>query len=289
MEHNHQPVIQFFSDGVKRRMGKGYYIPENEWNPTGEIELVTLSDIPALKEDGLIFTQTPDLNGVSTFIQSPLNANEYIPMDKYTEKIVLKREEAVENILVKLGVKEYFVQTSKKLRADFGKENEGGGEGEAGYLGSKVQASANGKSAFNAHAHVGSFQHKHHIYATFTPSVQQWEEARRKAVEFGIYEGEIYNILEARKPGDNPKLLYSKTVIRMDAGISINLDIASKLAALVNIRGIANASGSFFSELQFNASAQYEYETEIIYNFAPDKDYEEIQRALDRVSKKVGQ
>lgn len=283
MEHNHQKVIQFFSDGAKRRMGKGYYLPENEWNPTGEIELVTLSDLPALKEDGLIFTQTPDLNGVSTFIQSPLNAYEYIHVDKYSERIALKREDAIENILVKLGIKEYFVQTSWKLRADIGKQNEGGGEGEASYMRAKAQASGNKKSALNAHAHVGSFKHKHRVYATFTPSVQQWEEACRKAKEFGIYEGEIYNILEARKPGDNPKLLYSKTVMRMDAGVSVNLDIASKLSALAKIPGIASASGSFFSALQFDASAQFEYETEIIYNFAPDKDYEEIQRALDRV------
>lgn len=278
-------VIQFMTEGAKRRLEKGYYMPSLEWNPTREIAVYTLDDLPMLESNKLVFVKKPDLTteGHSTFIQNPLNPYEYMLMGEIGDNVKLKREEAIVNILQKLGVRDYIVKTRWTIDVGTGNSSDSRISGEAGYGPAKGEVSKENNEAFSAHfkAHYSKCRHK--VYAPFNPTMEQWEEARNLAKRYGIYNGDIYNIIEARKPGDNPKLLFDHSELSLAGDVEVNLNIASKLQALIGIKGI-KAGCSLFGALDFKAYACGRYCTEFCYNFDPDRNDEYIKDALKRIT-----
>gem|GEM_PF-4606124 len=285
------PVIQFVDEGIKRRIEKGFYGSEKEWNPQKEISLELLDDIPNLKELGFTFNQNPILSekGLSTFIQDLVDPNHYICIKNYTEDCIQNKQKRVAEVLQDLGIHEYYIESKWETYARVGSTNERKIDTEVketrGLFNGLFKKDNTSKTKISAEFHktfysINSFEGRQSI------SMEEWKRACENAKRYGLL-NEIEDIINKRNPSKQNRFLYNENYYNIGGQINVNINLASTLSVLSCFNEVDSKMG-LSTLFDFQAELKGEYKTRIVYNFDPDLNYEKYINAVDNYNKEIG-
>jgi len=284
-------VIHFLeSENLKNCIDLGYLGNENEWNPSGEIMLYPYSRWEELKEEGIKFKRNPylDTEGEATFLRSPDDSSLFIPSNEYVDTVIPDKEDAIITVLKHLGIHEYYIHTFVKGEIGIGgkKEKTVGAEGsaplngvptglEGGYNSSKNGGTGLKLKKFEAQWHT--FNNKDYVL-----NEESWKQARKLAKQYGLdKEKFVAAMLEWRKPDSSKNYLEaSHKYLNFTGEIRANFNIAKSLNMLAKVPGIASIGSSFSKLFNFEANAQLEYQTLVIYNFSKEKALEKLKQQV---------
>ena len=286
-------VIHFFkSEYLKDCIDLGYLGDENEWNPSREIMLYPCSKLEELKEEGIRFEGVPnqdqDTGGEeNTFLRSPDDPSLFIQSNNYADSVIATKEGAIMEVLQNLGIHEYYIHTLIKGEVGIGKHKETkvNADGNANVKGIEVGSEGNYQGDENRRTGVKakSFNVSEYIFNNkeFVLNEKSWKKAMKIAKQYGLDKNKkVANMLTLRKPGTNNELISSSTRIDFTGDIKANFDIAKSLRMLAKVPGIASIAGGFSNLFSFEAEAQLQYQTLVIYNFNKEPAIEKIKQQI---------
>ena len=285
MLHKNTKVIQFIDSGQKRRIENNMYpMRKEQLNPQKEIELCTIEDLPILNNQGLSFNPSPDMQkGVTTYVQNPINAKEFIYLENYGDKVVGEKEKILSIILGYLGIQKHEYKINTQVGAGFGKkkgrQTDAGLSAEYNGLGVNLGYNRTKNDSTGLHAKVCKSDSKKDTFENFVPTDKHWLEACKLAKENNMYDS-LIDIIELRKPGDNPRLLTRKTRTIVYTEVNANLHVASSLKLLLGCKALSGNFGKL-NESSFEAYVNYKCETEVIFDFTSSQNETRNIEALD--------
>lgn len=293
-------VIHFFkSEYLKDCIDLGYLGDENEWNPSREIMLYPCSKLEELKEEGIRFEGVPnqdqDTGGEeNTFLRSPDDSSLFIQSNNYADSVIATKEGAIIEVLQNLGIHEYYIHTLIKGEVGIGKHKETkvNADGNANVKGIEVGSEGNYQGDENRRTGVNAkyFNVSEYIFNNkeFVLNEKSWKKAVKIAKQYGLDKNKkVANMLTLRKPGTNNELTSSYTRIDFTGDIKANFDIAKSLRMLAKVPGIASIAGGISKLFSFEAEAQLQYKTLVIYNFNKEPAIEKIKQQIKESGEEI--
>lgn len=295
-------VIHFLkSEYLKDCIDLGYLGDENEWNPSREIMLYPYSRWEELKEEGIKFEGVLDTvseGGYNTFLRSPDRSPDdpplFIQSNKYVDSVIATKEGAIIEVLQNLGIHEYYIHTLIKGEVGIGKHKETkvNADGNANVKGIEVGSEGNYQGDENRRTGVNAkyFDASEYIFDNkeYVLNEKSWKKAVKIAKQYGLDKNKkVANMLTLRKPGTNDELISSWTRIDFTGDIKANFDIAKSLRMLAKVPGIASIAGGFSNLFSFEAEAQLQYQTLVIYNFNKERAIDKIKQQIKELGQEI--
>ena len=291
-------VIHFLeSEFLKDCIDLGYLGNDNDWNPSGGIMLYPHSRWKELEKNGIKFEVAPNkiTEGENTFLRSPDDSSLFIRSNNYAKSVIATKEGAIIEVLQNLGIHEYYIHTLIEGEVGIGrhKETKANANGTAEVKGVKVGAEGNYQGDENKGTSFEARYFKEKMVTfdnkEFVLDKKSWKKAVEIAKEHGLDKNkDVADILTFRKPGStNNKLEKEFSYLDFTGDIKANFDIAKSLRMLAKVPGIASIAGGFSNLFSFEAEAQLQYQTLVIYNFNKEPAIEKIKQQIKELGKEI--